>query len=99
MGMIIGVLIGAISFGLLYERLDRSGITLLEPMQKRTRDLKNKKVWQYSCFLIVATISMLIVSMLGFAALPQGLVVGIILSLNDVIFEDSFFDKLRNTLR
>ena len=96
---IIGILIGAISFGFLCEGLLRNGVTWCDGIHAKTRYMKNKRIWQYGIFIVVGTIVLIGLSMIGLGDLPQGFILGSLYALISVIFEDSFFDKLRNTLR
>lgn len=99
MNLIIGLLIGCFSFEALGEGLDRMGISLFKGLQHKTRDLKHKKVWQYTSFLMIGIMLLSLVMISGLGDLPQGFILGSLYGLICLIFEDSFFDKLRNTLR
>lgn len=96
----LGIIIGVVSFGFLCEGLNKMEIKLFEALQKKTRSLlKKKKIYQYCSFGIVAIIALFIAVLVGISELPQGFLLGTLWALNDFIFEDSVFDKLRNNLR
>lgn len=96
---IIGMIIGGVSFTFLGEGLQRNGMTWFEGLQKKTRDIKNKKAWEYGIFLGLGIIIIGGATFIGLGDLPQGFLLGTLYSLNSIIFESTFFDKLRNTLR
>ncbi len=96
---VIGMIIGGISFAFLGEGLQRNGVTWFEGLQKKTRDIKNKKAWEYGVLLGLGVILISGATFMGLGDLPQGFLVGTLYSLNNIIFESSFFDRLRNTLR
>lgn len=99
LSLLIGMVIGGVSFAFLGEGLIRNGVTWFDGLQKKTRDMKNKKVWEYGIFLGVGMILIFGATFIGLGDLPQGFLLGTLYSLNSIIFESSFFDKLRNTLR
>lgn len=96
---LLGMVIGGISFAFMGEGLQRNGVTWFEGVQKKTRDMKNKKMWEYGIFLVVGMVIIFAMTFIGLGNLPQGFLLGSLYSLNSIIFESSFFDRLRNTLR
>ena len=75
-------------------------IKVFESLQKKTRALlKKKKVYQYTIFGVLAIMALFITVLVGTGEIPQGFLLGTIWALIDFIFEDSLFDKLRNSLR
>lgn len=99
MWLIIGLLVGGVSFTFLCEGLIRSGFTGFEGLQKKTRDMKNKKIWEYALFVMIGMVILTLAIVIGLGELPQGFILGTLYALFSVIFEDSVFDRLRNTLR
>ena len=96
----LGIIVGLISFSFLCEGFNKMEIKVFESLQKKTRGLlKKKKIYQYTIFGIMAIIALFITVLVGAGEFPQGFLLGTIWAFVDFVFEDSLFDKLRNTLR
>lgn len=93
------IIVTDIAFEFLFEKLNQSKLEPFEKIQAKTRFLPKKKIWQYSVLVgVLLAVGMLGV-MLNFGASALTALLGIILALVNTIFESTFFDQMRNTLR
>lgn len=95
--IIIGLLAGAIAMNFIGEAINE--LKFVEAIHKKTRDLKHKKIWQYGIFFILVVLEVLVVGPYDIHDLAQGAILGSLLGVVNFIFEDSLYDRARNTLR
>ncbi len=98
--IIIGMIVGYIVLAILCERLDKKNITLGETLKNKTRTLgKNKKIWQYVSMILIILMILLLTPLWRPPAFVLGCILGSTCAIIDFVFETSFYDKSRNSLR
>ncbi len=81
------------------EGLNRLEWTPFEGIQKKLRYLKNKKLWMYISLVLSIMLGVGIGSVCGLTNIGLSIAGGICCSLSNILFENTWFDSLRNTLR
>ena len=97
--MLAGLLIGVLGFQFIFEQVNKLDLEFINKIQEKTREMKKKKMIQYTSMILIAAILWGIMDMLLVNYIIQGLVVGMVWALITFLFEDSVFDNMRNTLR
>lgn len=97
--MLAGLLIGVLGFQFIFEQVNKLDLEFINKIQEKTREMKKKKMIQYTSMILIAAILWGGMDMLLVNYIIQGLVVGMVWALITFLFEDSVFDNMRNTLR
>lgn len=96
--IVISGIISSILFSTLFEALNKSMLKVFVPLQKLTRKLKRKRIYDVIAFLCFIFIATEIKEIYSLNAISFGIVLGLVFSLNDIIFEGgiSNWSKYRN---
>ena len=97
--MIVGLLVGVIGFQFIFEKINLGRTGVIQNLQQRTRTLKHKNLIQYASMLIIGGILIRLMATSHLGNIPQGIIVGMIWAMIMFTFEDTMFDRARNTLR
>lgn len=82
-----------------FEKLNQSPLEPFEKIQDKTRYLNKKRVWHYTILGAVLVISVILCYQLQVNVWVMNLLFGLIIALANTIFENTAYDKMRNTLR
>ncbi|WP_230459144.1 hypothetical protein [Terrilactibacillus tamarindi] len=86
--LLITMLVSMILFKVLFQGLNRSSLHLFGPLQKRTKRIKNKKRVQNIIFYILIIGFLMISNAVDLNSLASGIIMGFLISLNEIIFND-----------
>lgn len=96
---LIIIIITNIACEKLLEKLNQTKLEPFEKIQAKTRYIKNRKVWRYITLLGVCLVGAIISLRLNIGFIGTNVILGVLAALVNTIFENTFFDKMRNTLR
>ena len=82
-----------------FEKLNQSSLEPFEKIQAKTRYLNKKRVWHYTILGVVLIVSFILCDLLQVNVWVVNLLLGLIIALANTIFENTAYDKMRNTLR
>jgi hypothetical protein len=96
--VLISGTISSILFSILFKGLNNSMLKVFVPLQKLTRKLKRKRIYDAITLLCLIFIATEIKDMYSLNIICFGIVLGFAFSLNDIIFEGgiSSWSKYRN---
>lgn len=82
-----------------FEQWNQSSLEPFEKLQAKTRYLNKKRVWHYSSLLVVLTGTIVLCYKLHIHIGIINVSVGLVIALFNTLFENTVYDKMRNTLR
>ncbi|WP_346915891.1 hypothetical protein [Clostridium sp.] len=91
--IVIGVIVAEFVCLILFKGLNDSIIGLFKPMQKFVSKSKKKKVWSAIGYGIAIFIVLAIKNSFELHYIWYGVLIGVLLSINDVIFGRGIFEK------
>ncbi|WP_346899368.1 hypothetical protein [Clostridium sp. UBA7503] len=91
--IVIGIIVAEFICLILFKGLNDSIIGLFKPMQKFVSKSKKKKVWSAMGYAIAVFIALAIKDRFELHYIWYGILIGVLLSLNDIIFETGIFAK------
>ncbi|WP_053983704.1 hypothetical protein [Niameybacter massiliensis] len=96
---LIIIIAADLGFEFLFEKLNQSKYEPFEKVQAKTRELESKKVWQYSSLAVAVLGTIYLCNFFAVNFFIVVILLGFILALINTIFESTFYDQRRNTLR
>lgn len=97
--MLVGLVVSLMGFQFIFEQIHKMDLNVVNGINEKTRELKNKKVIQYVLMIVSAGILWAIMDIVAVGPIVQGLIIGILWAFIMFLFEDTIFDNMRNTLR
>ena len=91
--MVIGGIVAEFICSILFKGLNDSIIGLFKPMQIFVSKSKKKKIWSAIGYGIAVFIALTIKDSFELHYIWYGILIGVLLSLNDIIFERGIFEK------